>query len=144
VGIVNHLGHCVTDLDRSRRFYEEVLGFEWWRDFDADDALTSDLLSLPKPVGLKAVYLRQDGFVLELIGYTDTPINPFQKRVMNDPGFTHISVSVDDIKATAAKAVEYGGSVVEGSDIELALMIRDPDGQLIELLTMGYRDNLPD
>ena len=23
----NHVGHCVTDLARSRRFYEELLGF---------------------------------------------------------------------------------------------------------------------
>jgi lactoylglutathione lyase len=142
VGLFNHLGHCVTDLERSRRFYEEVLGFVWWRDFEAPDELTADLLSIEPPVGLKAVYLRQGDFVLELLGYAR--VNPGQKRAMNDPGLTHMSISVDDIPATAAKAAEYGGSIVEGSDVDVAMMIRDPDGQLIELLTMGYRDNLPD
>ena len=42
------------------------------------------------------------------------------------------------------KAVEFGGSVVEGSDVGLAVFLRDPDGQLIELLTMDYVARLPD
>jgi lactoylglutathione lyase len=51
-------------------------------------------------------------------------------------------VSVDDIDATAAKAVEFGGSVLEQTNVGAAVMIRDPDGQLLELLPMTYRDSL--
>ena len=61
---------------------------------------------------------------------------------MNELGLTHLSVSVDDIAATAAKAVECGGGVLEQTNVGLAVMIRDPDGQLIELLPMAYRDSL--
>ena len=61
---------------------------------------------------------------------------------MNEIGLTHISVSVDDIDATAAKAVELGGSVLEQTNVGAAVMIRDPDGQLLELLPMTYRDGL--
>jgi predicted enzyme related to lactoylglutathione lyase len=63
---------------------------------------------------------------------------------MNEIGLTHVSMSVDDIDATAAKAVDYGGSVLEQTNVGAAVMIRDPDGQLIELLPMGYRERLPD
>ena len=59
--VFNHVGHCVTDVDRSRRFYEDVLGFEFWREFDAPDEMTAQLLGLPEPVGLKAVYLQHLG-----------------------------------------------------------------------------------
>jgi catechol 2,3-dioxygenase-like lactoylglutathione lyase family enzyme len=143
--VFNHVGHCVADVDRSRRFYEEVLGFELWREFDAPDEMTAQLLDLPAPVGLRAVYLRQGEFVLELLGYRDAGTTPAPRpRVMNEIGLTHISVSVDDIDATVAKAVEYGGTVLEQTHVGLAVMIRDPDGQLLELLTMTYRDNLPD
>jgi predicted enzyme related to lactoylglutathione lyase len=62
---------------------------------------------------------------------------------MNEPGLTHLSISVDDIRATAARAVSHGGQIVEESDIGVALFIRDPDGQLLELLPTGYRDRLP-
>ena len=143
--VFNHIGLCVTDVERSRRFYEEALGFDIWREFDAPDAMTAQLLDLPEPVGLKAVYLRQDAFILELLHFADAGAHaPATARVMNEIGLTHISVSVDDIDATAAKAVECGGSVLEQTNVGAALMIRDPDGQLIELLPMGYRASLPD
>jgi catechol 2,3-dioxygenase-like lactoylglutathione lyase family enzyme len=143
--VFNHIGLCVTDVDRSRRFYEEALGFDFWREFDAPDAMTAQLLDLPEPVGLKAVYLRQDEFILELLHFADAGAHPpATARVMNEIGLTHISVSVDDIDATAAKAVECGGSVLDQTNVGAAVMIRDPDGQLIELLPMGYRASLPD
>jgi len=50
---------------------------------------------------------------------------------------------VDDIHATARKAVEYGGQLIEESDIGFALFLRDPDGQLLELLPTSFRANLP-
>ena len=30
--VFNHLGQCVTDLERSKQFYVDVLGFEPWRE----------------------------------------------------------------------------------------------------------------
>jgi catechol 2,3-dioxygenase-like lactoylglutathione lyase family enzyme len=143
--VFNHVGHCVADLERSRRFYEEVLGFELWRELDAPDEMTTQLLDLDQPAGLRAVYLRQGEFVLELLGFGGVDTTPpARPRVMNEIGLTHISVSVEDIDATAAKAVEYGGSVLAQTHVGLAVMIRDPDGQLLELLPMGYRASLPD
>jgi predicted enzyme related to lactoylglutathione lyase len=62
---------------------------------------------------------------------------------MDQPGLTHLSVSVDDIRATAEKAVEYGGEIIEESDLGHALFIRDPEGQLLELLPSAYKDHLP-
>jgi predicted enzyme related to lactoylglutathione lyase len=62
---------------------------------------------------------------------------------MAEVGLSHLSLSVDDIRATAAKAVEYGGEIVESSDLGLALLIRDPDGQFLELLTKGYPESRP-
>jgi predicted enzyme related to lactoylglutathione lyase len=62
---------------------------------------------------------------------------------MNEPGLTHLSISVEDVRAAADKAVECGGRLIEESDVGAALLIRDPDGQLIELLPASYRDRLP-
>ena len=88
---------------------------------------------MPSP-GLTAVYLTMGAFVLELLHF-DRPENPpFRARVFNEPGLTHLSLSVDDIPATLESVRRCGGSVVESSDLGMAVMVRDPDGQLIELL----------
>lgn len=137
----NHLGHCVSDLARSRRFYEELLGFTVERELHPPDDPSSTLLRLPKPLGMTALYLRRDGLVLELLHFAGGTQRA-RERVMNEPGLTHISLSVDDVGDVCAQVAGYGGEVVTDTDIGFGIFIRDPDGQLIELLPMSYRDQL--
>jgi catechol 2,3-dioxygenase-like lactoylglutathione lyase family enzyme len=137
--IVNHTGVCVSDVDRSIRFYAEVFGFERWRDNRAPDDLTTKLFGLPAPLQTHTVYLRLGSYVLELLSYDATrPHRPLSQRQMDELGMTHLSISVPDIPLTCKRVVEFGGSVEHASNIELAVMVRDPDGQLIELVTLGY------
>ncbi len=77
--VFNHVGHCVSDVERSTRFYVDVLGFELWREFDAPDPMTAQLLALSEPVGLKAVYLRQGEFILELPGLRRCGVSPVRR-----------------------------------------------------------------
>jgi lactoylglutathione lyase len=144
MGTYNHTGHVVTDLERSKRFYQEVLGFRFWYEITPPDGPTAKLSGLTPPLGTTASYLTLDGFVLELMHYSAPGATvAFRPRTMNEPGLTHLSISVDDVHVTAAKAVEFGGVLIEESDLGVALFIRDPDGQLIELLPVSYRDHLP-
>ncbi len=141
MSVFNHVGHCVRDLARSRRFYEELLGFEFLRELQPPDEMTARLLGLEAPVDLTASYLQRDGFTLELLHFGRTA--PASERVMNEPGLTHISLSVDDIEAVCARVPAYGGTVLDETSLGgAAIMIRDPDGQLIELLPMSYREAL--
>ena len=137
----NHVGQCVTDLARSRRFYEELLGFTVERELYPPDDPSSTLLRLPKPLGMTALYLRRDGLVLELLHFA-SGARPARERVMNEPGLTHVSLSVDDIDSVCARVADYGGEVLPDTNIGFGIFIRDPDGQLIELLPMSYREQL--
>jgi catechol 2,3-dioxygenase-like lactoylglutathione lyase family enzyme len=134
----NHVGLCVRDLDASRRFYESVLGFSFLRSLDVPDGPTGQLLALPPPLGLSAVYLQRDGFVLELLSYSARGVViPARERTMDEVGLTHISLSVarDRLASVLDAVVSHGGSVADDMVIEgVAVFIRDPDGQLIELL----------
>jgi predicted enzyme related to lactoylglutathione lyase len=67
---------------------------------------------------------------------------PARERVMNEPGLTHVSLSVDDIDAVCARVGDYGGDVLAETNIGFGIFIHDPDGQLIELLPMSYREQL--
>ena len=132
----NHVGHCVADLARARRFYEEALGFQHDRDLEVEGEMPARLLRLPTPLKLQAVYLVREGFTLELLHYPQPGTAVTRDRVMNEPGLTHLSLSVDDMPATLAQVRALGGQVLEDTDLGgAAVFIKDPDGQLIELLT---------
>lgn len=139
--VVNHLGQCVTDLARSERFYTELLGFRVARRLTVPDAAAGPFLGIDGPVGLTAVYLECGPFTLELMQFDRHGNPPAAGRVFNEPGLTHLSFAVADLDASVARVPELGGSVVRA--FPYAAIVRDPDGQLLELLPMSYRDTLP-
>jgi len=139
----NHVGLCVSDRERSRRFYENVLGFQFWWELDPPDRPTAQLVQLPEPLGVHATYLVRDGFVLELMDYSKRQVHAGSERVMDQIGLTHISFSVSYLNGALKKVEEFGGAVVEGTVTEAMAMVRDPDGQLLELLSDAWLSALP-
>ncbi|ADP81309.1 VOC family protein [Pseudofrankia inefficax] len=130
-----HVGHCVSDLARARRFYEGLLGFTYERELTVPDDMVTTLLDVEAPANLTAVYLRLDGLVLELLHF-DRPVGlPPPRRRFDEPGLTHLSLRVSDLAAVARQVEAYGGEVLPGTPApDRVLMIRDPDGQRVELV----------
>jgi lactoylglutathione lyase len=141
--VFNHVGLCVADRDRSRRFYEGLLGFTFWWELELPDEGTAALLQLDGPIGVRATYLVRDGFVLELMDYSKRDVQAGPQRVMDEVGLTHMSLSVSDLAGVLAQVEEFGGSVVREASTAQFAMIRDPDGQLIELLPDTWLAALP-
>ena len=138
--VVNHVGLCVTDLDRSRRFYEEAFGFAHRNDLEVPDAAVSRLLRVPAPVGLTAVYLTLGDFALELLHFAREGNAPPRDRPFTEPGLTHLSFSVADVAATCARVADLGGEVLADTDMGgHAILVRDPDGQILELMPLAPR-----
>ena len=142
---VNHIGHAVEDLDRARRFWTEAFDFEPVLELEPPDAPTSQLLGVDEPVGLRAVYLRQDDFILELLHFEGAGLKERPPRSMNEAGFTHISLLVDDLEERLEKVRRFGGRVLEETRLgDAAVLVLDPDGQRIELLTAWNKPGDPD
>jgi lactoylglutathione lyase len=141
--VVNHIGLCVADLERSRRFYVQALGFTPWFELAPPDEPSARLLGIKPPLGMQCVYLRMGEVVLELLQFASAGTVDNPARVLNELGLTHLSFSVDDLVAAKARVEEYGGTVLGDTDIGGAVFVRDPDGQLLELLPSAYRDHLP-
>lgn len=139
---VSHIGVCVADLERSVRFYCDLLGFvrsSTMPDVHVEGEPTDSLLQL-RDTKLHAVYLERDGFRLELLHYA-SPRSPARapQRAMNDLGFTHLSVRVADVAAALAKFEAAGvpidrETVIEIGGFTVAAFVRDPDGLGIELV----------
>lgn len=136
--IVNHVGLRVTDLHRSQSFYE-ALGFVEVTRLDVPDEPMHRLLRVDPPARLRVVYLRNGPFVLELLAFGDQQPAHRHDRRMTDVGLTHLSLGVDDLAAAKVLVAQSGGEVLDDTDVGVAVMVRDPDGQLLELLDLAYR-----
>jgi len=137
---IAHLGICVSDLERSRRFYRDGLGFKEVARLHTDSAPTSQLLKLPN-TDLHAYFLERDGLRIELLYYASPGCTAGERpRPMNQVGLTHLAVRVDDLDATIAALRRAGASPIEGTVIDnpefqaRAAMVVDPDGTRLELI----------
>lgn len=137
---VSHVGLCVSDLDRSLRFYTEGLGFEPADGFDIDDGL-AHLAEVPAPVECRAQFITHGSTTIELLGWRQPGVEGEVSTTRRHVGFTHLSVNVDDLPAVEARLVGLGGRVLEDTRTHLELsgarvdivFLADPDGVRIEL-----------
>jgi lactoylglutathione lyase len=135
-----HIGLCVTNVERSLRFYCEGLGFERAERYDLDESMFDGLgraLEVEGPVRLQSQMLTRGQWKIELLGWAqpETMGTPSQHR--NMLGFTHLSLDVDDVDSVAARLVALGGTILESTRARLGfdvLFVADPDGTRIELM----------
>jgi glyoxylase I family protein len=134
-----HYSHCVSDIDVSRRFYTEVLGFEVVAEFDFDDADTARVMGVPE-ARFKGIFMKRDGMRIELIGFTNPPPELRRRnRRSNEIGHSHLSFYVTDLDATLRDLQSQGVPIdtetraVLMNGIECCV-VRDPDGFPIEIV----------
>ena len=146
----SHLGFVCHDLDKSVRFYEDVLGCKekfslYYGDMipkNPDDLAKVPPKELARLEKLKdvrwIVYLEwMDGYFIELFHEVDAHIdNPYNPA---NYGFTHFSFVVDDIQAFYQQLLDKG--LKDAIDITpqlncdhtWAMWFHDPDGNRVEV-----------
>jgi catechol 2,3-dioxygenase-like lactoylglutathione lyase family enzyme len=137
-----HVGMCVSDIERSFRFYTEGLGFEVVDQLPIDDQFGKVMEVDMK--GAKSWLVRRDGILLELLGFDEPEIiGSDERKPMNQRGFTHMALWVEDVDAVADRIVEFGGRVVPETRVNVTgdisgdwVYCLDPDGVRIELMGM--------
>ena len=136
---LTHVGIGVSDLERSLRFYRDLLGFRWEHALDVEGEPSDRLLRL-KGTKLRAEYLTRDGVRIELLYFASPPAPARPERPLNQYGLTHLSFRVTDLDAVLSGLREAGERVLDETIIRFpewqsaACFIVDPDGQLIELV----------
>jgi lactoylglutathione lyase len=140
----SHFGICVSDLDRSLRFYCDGLGFEKAESHAIGHDFAA-LMDLPE-VAVTSQFVRRGHVAIELLAFEDpAPFGDGERRPLNQLGLTHLSFHVEDLAATTARILEHGGTVVETSRTSIDLgatqlsfvYCTDPDGVRIELMDLG-------
>ena len=136
----SHVGICVSDLDRSLRFYCDGLGFELSDRFDLDSEQMPGLersLEMDGPLTVNSQMLVHGPMKVELLAYPGREVSGTPSTSRGLRGLTHLSFNVDKVDTAAARLVEFGGTILEHtrSDAGIVLLfLADPDGTRVELM----------
>ena len=135
----SHTGLCVTDLDRSLRFYCDGLGFEKANTYH----LTRQIAEVDPPVDVTAQFIQLGALEIELLAYASPAVIGEPSRRRNQLGLTHLSFIVDDVEARALELEAAGGTILPETrndttdpNSERILFVADPDGTRIELMSI--------
>jgi len=136
----SHLGICVTDLARSKRFYCEGLGFKPGIAFKCGNEVGTTM-EIEGEIVLTSAFIRRDGISIELLGFESPAIEgDGQRKPMTKPGLTHLSLLVTDVDAVAKRAEAHGGTIVHKSRSTSPqgdfIFVLDPDGVRVELMRL--------
>ena len=130
---LQHCGLIVSDLERSRRFYADVLGLE----------------EVPRPQGFTfaGAWFRLSDTEIHLLAASDTTgrAGIFEPGPSAASGLaSHIAFEVDDLSASLAGLEEHGVPLVGGpmprGDGVTQVFFRDPDGYVLELFQSTGED----
>jgi len=144
----SHVGICVSDIERSKRFYCEVFGFVATDFYDVGNDYRG-LMEMSPDVNVRLLsqflQLGDGATRIELLYFESPPADgPRTRRRMNQYGMTHINFRVDDVDALATKLRAFGGEVHDHTRTKLAsgtdvVYCSDPDGVRIEVYSTGQR-----
>jgi glyoxylase I family protein len=123
---IDHLEIVTDQLQRTEKFYTEILGF---RVSSRDQIVRAGGAGV-----LNLTYLDLGGTTVELIAYEGTPVEPAPQS--EHLGYRMMAIEVDDMNRAAEYLKSHGVEIVWGPvvrDTYARAEIRDPNGFRIEL-----------
>ncbi len=148
IDYVAYVAIRVTDLERSLRFYRDLLGFREISRFELDGPSPSAQLMELDELSVRARFLERDGIRIEL-QFLDLPAGRELPSPRVQLGLSHFGVRVSDFEATLARLVAGGAMLLEASRFShpglgsKVAVVEDPDGVRIELIQMPGDPTLP-
>ncbi|MBZ6495915.1 VOC family protein [Natrinema longum] len=131
----HHVGITVSDLEETLAFYRDVLGLPVADRFGVGGEAFSDAVGV-EGASADFAHLEADGTRIELVEY-EPEARGSPAAGLNQPGATHVGLSVDDLEAFAdalpADVPTISGPRTTESGTTI-MFLRDPEGNLIEVL----------
>lgn len=143
ISSIRHLAFVVSDLEKSLKFYSDILGLKIYRRFVEQGDFIDNLTGIKK-VKLEWVKLIiPNGGLIELLQYHSHPDPDKQgslsRSSSNRLGCSHIALTVKDLSKLHKKIISNGFSckseplIAPGGKAKI-LYCHDPDGAILELI----------
>ena len=157
VGPVHHVSISVADMARSVAFYRDVLGFRLTMEVTVCDPEHDLYLRLPQGTSARVAILQAGSVTIgevELIEWSfpasPPPATPPKRPGDPGPFLLAFEVTGEELEAAcermAAQGVEFWSdpitSHIDGYGEIRAVVCEDPDGAMIELLTLPSREDI--
>lgn len=140
---VMDLGVVVRDLDRSAKFYKDVLGCQEVKGFEAPAAFATRIGLVDNQDVKVRVFVFGEGkrqSKLKVMAFPEAQgTKPDQSFIHSTVGFSYLTLFVADMNASLARLKEARVKPLGESPVPLGggnsiLVCRDPDGNFIELI----------
>lgn len=143
---INHLGIASADIEKSLKFYRDLMGMEVQDDARFEGEIYDNLFAVKGARG-RVVALKLGQVVLELFDFeqprtkAEGAVPPVWKR-----GINHISFQVADVQKEYERLKAAGITFhcpPQHKGGAAATYGRDPDGNIFELLQLPSEPNVP-
>jgi len=147
---IDHINIVVKDIEKSKRFYIDILGFEQTLELYLDAKWMEELTGFKDPKA-KCVFLEPStkNCRIELLEYLNPKTNLVDEKtqhLLNTQGIRHIALEVDDIDTIYQKSKDFGVEFISkpiNAPLELVpngktlCYLKAPDGVVLELAQYG-------
>lgn len=114
VTAVDHTGFAVSSLDEAVRFWTDALGFVLERRSEMGGDFLHQVTGVEDSMVQTAIVRAPDGFVIELLEYSNGHRNGSAPASAGAIGAAHLALRVEDIRAAIGR-VEAAGWKAKGS-----------------------------
>jgi catechol 2,3-dioxygenase-like lactoylglutathione lyase family enzyme len=134
-----HVGIVVNDLDKSRAFWINTLGFKLHIEAKEDSPYIDELLAITDPRLTTVKLIDSSGFIIELLKFENYQVENSWSGDLKTTGLTHIALTVDNLDELVEILRKLDFRTI--SEIKTSpnkkvkvVFVRGPEGIMLELV----------
>jgi catechol 2,3-dioxygenase-like lactoylglutathione lyase family enzyme len=133
------VGIVVNDLDKTRDFWINTLGFKLHIEAKEESPYIDKLLAIKNPVLTTIKLIDSKGFLIELLKFDNYEVENSWSGDLKTTGLTHIALTVDNLENLKAKLTQNGYEFVSNTlnspnGFVNVVFVRGPEGLMLELV----------
>lgn len=133
------MGIVVNDLDKTRDFWINNLGFKLHVEAIEESPFIDELLAIKDPALTTVKLIDPKGFILELLKFENYQVENSWSGDLKTTGLTHIALTVDNLDVLTEKMGNLGYKAI--SEVKISpnkkvkvVFVRGPEGIMLELV----------